>query len=177
MWSPHRPKARICDLIVTSDCHPWRWWDLRKSHYSISSTEPPSEGGRVLLLYAWRLSAQVRERNQGVETTVWLEKGYPWGDVNEPHFSYLENEEVVLEDFWSCFRHGRSLRLGHMNQSQGRGQQSWHWQEQKLRETSRPEAYASGFNGKPFIHSIHSTIICWVSFLSGERRRWTCSGG
>lgn len=45
------------------------------------------------------MNKQAQEGKRSVETNKRFEKGYPWRDVNEPHFSYLENEVIVLGDF------------------------------------------------------------------------------
>lgn len=55
------------------------------------------------------------------------------------------------------------MRLGHINQSHWK-EGIWNQQEQKLREASLHEAWASACNGKPFIHFIHSTIIAECLF-------------
>lgn len=94
MWSCHRPKVTISDCYRDIWLSSVKLWDWRKSHYFVSSTEWLGEAGRGLVTYMLRLNAQVQECNESVQTNVWLEKGCPWGDVNEPLFSFLENEEV-----------------------------------------------------------------------------------
>lgn len=80
------------------------------------------------------MNKQAQEGKRSVETNKRFEEGYHWRDVNEPHFSYLENEVIVLGDFWSFFSHVRDLRLGHVNQSQWR-EDIWDQHQQKLRES------------------------------------------
>lgn len=60
------------------------------------------------------------QESKSVETNKCLKKEYPWGDVNELHFSYLETEGIVLADSWGSCSHVRVLRLGDINQSQWR---------------------------------------------------------
>lgn len=72
--------------------------DLRKSHDFISFIQQLSETGSVAIIHILKMNKQAQE-SKSVETNKCLKKGYPWGDVNELHFSYLENEGIVLDNF------------------------------------------------------------------------------
>lgn len=166
----------ICDLVMPFDCHPGSWWDLRKSHYFISSTEQPSEAGLFSTCEGWVHRCRNAKRC-GDHCVAWEGtslRRHQWTSF----FFFLFGEwRGHMRGFLKLPSSWRKSQTGPHESEPVEGKTELIPTGTEAERNQLPEAEASGLHGKPFIHSIHSTIICWVSLLSGERRCWRCSGG